>query len=681
MQAAAASSALPDVRALRADVEAELRDGIRDFSKRALEGVSLAGIGLDGICFQEADLDRADLANASLRGADLSRAALRQSNAPHADLESVNLEHALASEASFDSTNLKCARLVGARFDSAGFVAANLGEADASECDGSEADFSDAKALKASFARANLRGASFARADLTGVSFAGADLRGACFDDANLSLADLSGAQLAGASFARANLSGARVDGDLPYTADHENLRSLAEQDRGLIFSLLGVCAYVMVSVGTATDAQLALNRALVKLPVLDVELPLQLFFVGAAVVVFLNHLYLSLEQARLVRALGTLPSVFPDSAALVDRAHPWFVVVALANWFGPGDKKQSRLLTPAVVALAWGLAPSTIGVLLFRFLASQRTQQSYLLWALFAASVTLSFDGLLKARRAKGIARGRITLVASVVLALGLVGTLPGVLVGLHDFHLSAPRAALSTREGGEVRGADLERAPLSRADFRMAHLEQAALFGARLDFALLQNANLTGAQAEFATFEGADLSQAVLEHAVFFNGRLAGARLVGAQAPRADLRRADLRGVKANGINLQRALADSVHFDGADLQSAALQELRAPHASFEGADLTGADLSGAVLVSGSLRAAHLAGVQFVGTNLSQVDLTGVGANELTVDQLCQSMGWREALLPGDEAPDSRRPFRIDEPGPLRRQAEAICRARVPND
>jgi uncharacterized protein YjbI with pentapeptide repeats len=511
-------------------------------------------------------------------------------------------------------------------------------------------------------------------------------LRGASLEDADLSFVELGDAELSGADFSRTNLAGARVGGaDLPYAADHRNVESLGDQDRALLFTLMGLCAYVIVSVGTTSDAQLALNRALLKLPILDVELPLQSFFVGAALVVFGTAYYLSLEQARMIKALSALPRVFPDSSGLSERAHPWLVVVAFSTWFGrdrravakdadappPKTEIGTWLLLVSVFALNWGLAPFTVGMLLFRFLASQRADQSYFLWALFAASIVLSYTSFLYARRASGATSGRGVLVASVLLGLFLLTTLPGVLMGLHDFHLSAPRAELSGVDGDKVSGADLEKATLMRADFRMARLDQALLRRARLDGAQLGSASLAGAHAEFATFEGADLSTADLTRTVFWNGNLGRADLTQARATHADLRRADLRAARAARADFSNALAEATRFDGAYLSEARLIQVRAPHANFEGADLDGADLSGAVLSSANLRATHLRGTRFDGTDVTMVDFTG---SDLNVFQLCSSNGWRTALLPGDEAPDDTRPFRITQPGPLRQHAESLC-------
>lgn len=679
-----------DVRALRADVESAVRAGERDFSERDLDGALLAGANLDGTSFVRASLKGVDMSHASLHEANLEDADLRQANLSDSALEHANLHRVMAAGCAFVGARLGKARLVDGRFQSASFCGANLSQADISAADCSSADFTGANAKEATFARAKLRAATFACARLEEANFKDADLRGARFEDANLSCADLSGAELSGACFARANLSGARLSGgELPYSAEQQNLAALADQDRSLLFSLIGLCTYVLVSAATTTDAQLALNRALVKLPVIDAELPLQLFFVGSAVTVFLTGYYLSLEQSRLIRALGALPLVFPDSGKLADRAHPWFVVVALASWFGrfrsqraPGVSAEeppafastlgARLLELPVFALIWGLVPFTIGALLLRFMVSQRNPESYLLWALFAVSVVLNFTSFLHARRTRGQQNGKGVLVASVCLGVVLLATLPGVLMGLHDFHVNAPRVALSTSSDGRIEGADLERAPLVRADLRMARLEQAVLRRARLDNAQLGNANLTAARAEFATLEGADLTAADLANVVFWNAHLADAKLARVRAQHADLRYADLRRVDARGADFRFALAEKARFDEANLVEAQLVDLKAPHVSFEGADLDGANLSGAVLLGAKLRGAHLNGTLLEGADLTHADLTGTDG--LSPRQLCATHGFREALLPGDSAADSGPPFRIDEPGPLRLAAEKYC-------
>jgi uncharacterized protein YjbI with pentapeptide repeats len=678
----------------RSDVQALYRLGERNFSGQKLDGLSLATMALEGASFIRASLRRANLAHVDLSHADLEGVDLREADCNGSLLVHANLVGVDASEASFDEARLGQACLATLTATGASFISADLQRADASEAHFGAADFRGCDASHASFVRADLRDTSFRDARLVEANLSKADLRGACFDGADLSCADLRGALLAGATFARAELSGARLSpGGAPFSADLGNINNLAQDARRSLTTLLGLCAYVLVSVSTAGDAQLALNRAKVKLPLVGAELPLRLFFVGAAVTTLFSAVYLYLLQGRLVRALKMLPRVFPDGGRMPDRVHPSLLVVALASWFNRGGdptvpssafratwirrafarlSELSFWVEAGAFSLLWGLAPLTIGILLFRFLASKRLGESNLLWVLFATALVLGWLSFLGAYRARQQASPAVVIAGTVCLAATTLICVPGVLTGIHRFRIVAPRQNFSTLLGDQWQGADLERANLSAADVRFARFDKAALLGTRFDGASLSGASLTNAAAEFASFDRADLSMANLAQADLSRAHFTGASLVGANAQQALLGWATLSDARAQGLDLHSAQAEGAHFDGAVLKGAKLLDLRAVAAVFEGANLEGADLSGAWLLKANLRVTQVAGANFAGARLSQADFTG--SVDLTPEQLCTAKGWREALLPGDEAKDTRRPFRIDEPGPLRQAAEHLC-------
>ncbi len=188
----------------------------------------------------------------------------------------------------------------------------------------------------------------------------------------------------------------------------------------------------------------------------------------------------------------------------------------------------------------------------------------------------------------------GRGIAVASVVLALLLLGCLPGVLMGLHRFRIVAPQERISALVDGEWEGADLAGAPLVGADLSMTRLDRASLGSARFDEACLMGAHLEGARAEVASFVGADLSLSDFSNAFFLEGKARGRGARWLQGARSTLSLARLDGVQARGVKLEGARADGARFDGADLRDSVLRALDAPGASFEGANLEGADLEG---------------------------------------------------------------------------------------
>lgn len=157
-----------------------------------------------------------------------------------------------------------------------------------------------------------------------------------------------------------------------------------------------------------------------------------------------------------------------------------------------------------------------------------------------------------------------------------------------------AASVAAVSA--GGDLRGADLQRANLRNRDFAGADLR-----GANLRAADLSEADLTGADLRKADLAGADLRRATLDDA-----NLARAILIGARLRGASLRRTNFADAVLNAARFQRAVLDR-------------------------AQLVGADLSGAVLTDASLRFANLRGAGLIDADLTGADLTGAKSDRRT--------------------------------------------------
>jgi uncharacterized protein YjbI with pentapeptide repeats len=131
-------------------------------------------------------------------------------------------------------------------------------------------------------------------------------------------------------------------------------------------------------------------------------------------------------------------------------------------------------------------------------------------------------------------------------------------------------------------------------------------------------------------------------------------------------DLRRADLTGARLIGANLQStafdgASLDSAQLQGADLSSARLQGASLSSAQLQGADLIIAQLQGDVLYDARLQGAQLEGTQLQGAQLNRAQLQGAsltlahleGANLLAAQLQganLQAARFQGALLEGAE-------------------------------
>ncbi len=197
---------------------------------------------------------------------------------------------------------------------------------------------------------------------------------------------------------------------------------------------------------------------------------------------------------------------------------------------------------------------------------------------------------------------------------------------------------------DGRDMRGCDLTKANLYKADLTGADLP-----GANLEDAYLRGANLTGADLSEANLEdanlrGADLTGAILpEGWIMVNGYLIGpgavlfgVNLSGADLSGVDLRGADLRDAKLDSSDLSDANLKGADLTGANLTDANLTGailpegwimvngyLIGPEAVLIGANLSGADLSEANLKDADLSGSDLSGADLEGANLRGTDLT----------------------------------------------------------
>ncbi|MFZ3065486.1 MAG: pentapeptide repeat-containing protein [Nitrospirota bacterium] len=198
---------------------------------------------------------------------------------------------------------------------------------------------------------------------------------------------------------------------------------------------------------------------------------------------------------------------------------------------------------------------------------------------------------------------------------------------------------------KGLNLRGRDLKFAVfmnsnLQKADLIEAKLQGALLLGARLQGANLGKAQLQGAYLGGAQLQGAYLSEAQLQGANFFGARLQGTNLSGAQLQLAFLSQAELQGVNLYRANLQGAILNNTHLEGANLREALLKGTNLDSTELQGADLSYARLQGVDLEGANLQGANLSKAQLQGTDLSGAylyctDLNGANLEGLLFEDI----------------------------------------------
>ena len=153
--------------------------------------------------------------------------------------------------------------------------------------------------------------------------------------------------------------------------------------------------------------------------------------------------------------------------------------------------------------------------------------------------------------------------------------------------------------------------------------------LKGAMFDLANLPRVDFFGSQLQgasfvFAQLQGASLELAKLQGASFGFSQLQGASLHSAQLQGASFELAKLQGATLGGAQLQGASLFGAQLQGASFELAKLQGATLQNAQLQGASLGGAQLQGASLFGAQLQGASLEDAQLQGASLFGAQLQG---------------------------------------------------------
>jgi hypothetical protein len=358
------------------------------------------------------------------------------------------------------------------------------------------------------------------------------------------------------------------------------DLLKAANSASGKAFALwitfLSVGTYLAIAIGTTTDRQLLLANP-VKLPLLDVDLPLFAFYGFAPVLFLVLHLYVLMQLYLLARLLR----LFDNDLRVADMTDDvrWRVrsqldkFVFTQSLIGVPQDWIVRWLLRVVVWLSFVVAPL---LLLLGFQLRFLPYHSSLVTTVQQGTMLLDLVLLLllgpkiirpSAQREQR-SRGRTwrLVFAGFCVLVGAISILAGSTWATLRWRLSRQDLWFVNERFVEpdedklsklavslsLRGRDLRRGFFMGSDFRkadlsVADLSNAVLSDARLDGVDLRIADLTGAHLMGAKLNNADLTGARL-----FGASLMGADLTGADLRGTDLGQADLRHATFNGSNL---------------------------------------------------------------------------------------------------------------------------------
>lgn len=519
--------------------------GQANLSWTNLEGKDLAGRNLQDACLDSANLrdarlNGADLSGAELGLADLSGANLNFTQRLDGSSSVTNLSGAILSQAKLIKAGLWYANLSGALLYQADLRGAhlnfaNLSEADLRLVDLRDADLSDAVLLGADLTGADLKGTNLTRAKLSG-----AKLDGARFTRANLTNAVLSGglskrlasrrnpahftfapsvewsdggheqgdvdrykqgaalpdATVARTGFGLSDLTGTKVPESLKNFEDVlKSVEDTSKNARVIYFSVLVLCAFALLTVATTTDAQLLADSIRLKLPIVNVEVSVSLFYLAAPLIGLLIYFYLHMYLEHLWNLIARLPSTFTDGSPLQEKVYPWMLNLLVEHWQADPPKGLSNRLKRGfrfssirawtAALLGWGLLPVTIAAMGIRLLPRADQVAVYATAGFFILSVAVA---AITYRRAKVKCRceddhrfhddpptlkHRLVPFTVTVLAataaiftvhFGLKGELPGTRLNLVRADLSDIVLPEISFRGAELRGARFEGADLSK-------------------------------------------------------------------------------------------------------------------------------------------------------------------------------------------------------------------------
>jgi uncharacterized protein YjbI with pentapeptide repeats len=443
----------------------------------------------------------------------------------------------------------------------------------------------------------------------------------------------------------------------------------------GLWLSYLFVLFYLLVAAGGVTHRDLFLESP-IKLPFLNIDLPLKGFFWLGPALFLVVHTYVLLHVVLLAGKVGVFDAQLRaqiDDTEVRRRLRRQLPSNVFVQFLAGPPETRYGVMGFLLKLIAWiSLVIGPVSLLVFfhlQFLPYHDPWVTWwqriavlldlaLLWILWPTVVREEAMGLAwrGTRWGTVIAMACLNLVS--VAIIFAIATFPGewleeqlrivpsiplreaLVAGRVNTATRKPESLWSNRivlpEFDVIDHSQLDTdvkiaAVPTTASFRARHLE-----GAVLIRAVLRKADFTAAHLEGAQLDSADLRDAKFECARPFlfessqaisaedctqlqGASLGRAQLQGASLDFAQLQGASLRGAQLQGASLDFAQLQGASLGGAQLQGASLNDAQLQGANFDNTELQGASLDGA-----QLQGAGLSNTRLLGASLDNVHLEG---------------------------------------------------------
>jgi uncharacterized protein YjbI with pentapeptide repeats len=460
-----------------------------------------------------------------------------------------------------------------------------------------------------------------------------------------------------------------------PFAAKAKDLGALrdavvdaASVSAGLWITYLFALFYFAIAAGAVTHRDLLLESP-VKLPFLNVELPLKAFFILGPLVFLIVHGYVLLHFVLLAGKIGAFhlelqAQIFGDDArARLRRQLPSNIFVQ--SLAGPREVRTGIIgfLLRLIIEISLVAGPIALLILFqLQFLAYH--SEWITSWQRIAVLIDLVLLWILWPRIARGETTGlvrsdfkrvkvRAWLLVSLLpfLLVVTIATFPGewleklppvrlIPTTWEAWTLPSVQAIQTARSGwatlhellvaGEVnyvtgRPQSLWSNVLVVPNFEVGDrlsLRGRSLEGAALAFAHLRNADFTGASLAHANLGGADLREAKFDCEETAGG-IPGFLPIGRKSK--DIECAQLQGADFALARLQGASFDGAQLQGTFFAGAQLQGVNLDNAQMQGSELVGVPLQGASLNGTQLQGAWLRRAQLQGVELDYAQLQGI--------------------------------------------------------
>jgi uncharacterized protein YjbI with pentapeptide repeats len=428
-----------------------------------------------------------------------------------------------------------------------------------------------------------------------------------------------------------------------------------------LIFSL-----YLLTAATTVTHRQLFLAEPL-KLPVLNIDLPLRGFFFLVPILFVILHVYVLLQVLLLARTAAVYNTAVEradlrpeENAALRQR----LANTLFAQIFAGSPREREGWLGWLLKAMAWitlAIAPVLI-LLVFQFmflpyhshlvtwmhrlLIAAELAAAFVLWPLvldarrdFAwtriwtqlrrtTALPLRLLGPKDRRREEWVCLRQQAIPLASCVAFVLVSLLLATFPGEPHVNLFTGQALSSVQCERWVRQFDLDRLVLPGVDVvddeKFDKMENVMTTSGRHPALGERTHNFSHRDLNCGIFAAADVRRANFDNARMQGAQLAGARLQAASLSYAELQGANLRGAELQGANLSWATLQGAYLGFTELDVGTDISVFFGPTQLQGASLRGAQLQGANLGRAQLQGANLISTRLWGADLTDAQLQG---------------------------------------------------------